>query len=193
MINDFTEGVVEKGLAITMFYQTLNRIERDNLVDWGIILEAWKGLPGCHFKLQTDYIRDFALKEIENSGENISNTLIELFSAGSLEKEEVTELLQDICEEEKINEESSLKKWRLYMLEETLDNLSNDCLYDLIELTDFWCVWGNPENKPHIIQGVDSKMNPTEYYSDNNYKTLIKAHKNWIIQEKKRVINQNNK
>jgi polyhydroxyalkanoate synthesis regulator phasin len=168
-----------------MFYQTLNRLEQDNLVDWGIILQAWRGVPGCNYRLQTDYIKDFALKEIENKSEDVSDTLIELFSAGSLEKEEVTELLEDICEQEKINEESSLKKWRLYMLEEILDNLSNDCLYDLIRLTDFWLAWENPEDKPHLIQGMDSEMNPTEYYSESNYKKLIKAHKDWIIEEKK--------
>ena len=172
-----------------MLYKILQRLENEGLLDWGIILQGWRGVSGGNYKLQTDYIKDFALKEIEKKCEDISDTLIELFSAGSLEKEEVTELLEDICEQEKINEEVSLKKWRLYMLEEVLDSLSNDCLYDLIHLTDFWLAWGNPEDKPHSIQGMDSEMNPTEYYSDNNYKKLIKAHKDWIAQEKKRIIN----
>lgn len=76
------------------------------------------------------------------------------------------------------------------MLEEILENLSYNCLYDLIGLTDFWLYWENPADKPHIIQGIDSDMSPTDYYSDDNFNKLLKAHQIWIIEERRRIYGQ---
>ena len=150
-------------------YTILDSLEQDNLVDWGVILQAWKGLPGTECKLSTDYIADYAIAQIEQQEYNIPPTLIELFDAGLLEKEEVTELLKEICKQKQINEEISFRKCRLAALEVTIDEILHDCIYSLIELTDFWRAWGNPARKPHIIQGLDSNMSPTEYYAEKNY------------------------
>ena len=173
-----------------MLYKILEKLEKDNLLDWGIILQAWKkGLPGYQYKLKADYIQKFALQEMEKMSEDIPDILVELFDAGTLENLKVTDLLEDICEKEKINEEISLKKWRLAALEETLSDLSGYCVDDLIYLDDFWMAWGNPQDKPHIIQGIDNQMNPTQHYSENNYEKLLQAHKKWIEQEKKKILN----
>ena len=53
-------------------YGILNRLERDNLVDWGVILQAWKVLLETECRLSTDYIADYAISEIEKQEYNIS-------------------------------------------------------------------------------------------------------------------------
>ena len=172
-------------------YAILNRLEQDNLVDWGVILQAWKELPGTECKLSTDYIADYAIAQIEKQEYNIPPNLIELFDAGYdsllLEKEEVTELLEEICIQEQIEVEISFRKCRLVALEITIDGILHDCIYSLIELTDFWRAWGNPDKKPHTIQGLDSNMSPIEYYAEKNYQELLEAHKIWIEQEKREI------
>lgn len=167
----------------------LDSLEQQNWLDWGVILQAWKGLPCTDLKLSTDYISDYAIAQIEKAEEDIPSELIELFDAELLEKQDVTDLLEEICDREKINKAVSLRKLRLAALEKTIDKIPDNCIYALIELTDFWVSWNNPHDKPHVIQGLDSSMNPTKYYSEKNYQNLLKAHKFWIEQEKINIIN----
>ena len=34
----------------------MDSLEQNNLVDWGVILQAWERLPSKELKLSTDYI-----------------------------------------------------------------------------------------------------------------------------------------
>ena len=163
------------------------KLQQQNLIDWGVIYHGCQGIPGLNLKIKIDDIENFAIKKIENLEGNTLIIVADLASAKYLDRGEITELLDEICMIEHINLDISLKKWRLVMLEEIIENLSYDCLYDLIELTDFWVYWKNPADKPHIIQGVDSDMSPIDYYSDDNFNKLLKAHQIWIIEEKQRI------
>lgn len=127
------------------------------------------------------------MRKLDRLERDILNIAVELTSARFLEKGAITELLKNLCELENIDIEISLKKWRLAMLEEIMDNLSHNCIYDLIELTDFWVSWGNPKNKPHLIQGLDSSISPNKYYTEKNLEKLLKAHQAWIIEEKQKI------
>lgn len=132
------------------------------------------------------------MRELDKLEGDILNIAVELTSARFLEQGMITELLKNVCELENIDTEISFKKWRLAVLEEIMNNLSHDCIYDLIELTDFWVSWGNPKNKPHIIQGLDSSISPNEYYTEKNLETILKAHRAWIIEEKQKINSDNN-
>ncbi|MEM7761913.1 MAG: DUF2247 family protein [Cyanobacteria bacterium P01_A01_bin.40] len=170
-----------------MIDDILQRLEQQKLVDWGVILQGWKDIPGCNLRIRSEYIENFAFQKVEKYEGDILDIVIELTSIKFLDSAKILILLEEMCNEEKIDLEISMKKWRLAMLEEILDNLSNDCLYDLIELSDFWISWGTPSDKPHLIQRLDSKLNPTEYYSEKNYQKTLEAHKIWIEQEKYKI------
>ncbi len=159
--------------------------KRNNSVDWGIIFEGWKGVPG--YKLGKEEIEDFAIKNIESLEGDILIIVADLASTIYLENSEITILLQEICEIENIDLEFSRRKWRLVLLNNLIKSFNNDCLYDLLELTDFWINWKNPSDKPHIIQGLDSNMNPTEYYSDKNHIKIVETHRAWMVQEQKEL------
>ena len=175
-----------------MIDRVLQKLEQEELADWGVILYGWKGIPGCSLKIKVDDIETFAMKKLDRLEGEILDIAIELTSAKFLEQGTITELLKNLCKLENIDTEISYRKWRLATLEEIMNNLSYDCIYDLIELTDFWVSWGNPKNKPHIIQGVDSNISPSKYYTEKNLDNLLKAHRAWIIEERKKINHKKN-
>ena len=121
-----------------MIDRVLQKLEQEELVDWGIILHGWKGIPGCSLRIKVYDMEKFAMSKLDRLEGEILNIAIELTSAKFLEQGTITELLKNLCELENIDIEISYRKWRLAMLEEIMNNSSHDCIYDLIELTDFW-------------------------------------------------------
>ncbi len=114
---------------------------------------------------------------------------MDLTSAHLLDTNEITSLLENICRIKNVNVELSLRKMRLVLLKKLIDHLSNDPIYDLIEISGFWLSLGNPPDSPHIIQGVDNDITPEQYYTSDYLKKILAVHKEWIIDEMKKLRN----
>lgn len=171
----------------------LIKLEQEKLIDWGVILLGWKGIPECDPIFSTDNIVHFVIKEVEKKEEYIPFALIELYSAALLSKEEVTLYLEDMCNEEEIDLEISFKKLLLIVLEMNLEFWSkNDDYIDCLnELMNFWMLWGNPEGNPHTFLKPYRDMNPDDYYSyysKENYEQILNANKCWLEQEKQLIV-----
>lgn len=171
----------------------LKKLERKQLIDWGVILHGWKGIPEYGRIVDSEDIVEFTIKEIEKKEEYISDTLIELFSAGLLEKEEVTELLEDICDEENVNTETSFEKLLLTVLEINLEYLlkEKDYIYGLDRLSNFWIAWGNPQGNPHTFLRNYSYIEQDEYdlyYSEENYNKILNDNQQWLKQKKQKML-----
>ncbi len=177
----------------------LKKLDQKKLLDWGMLLFAWKGIPDYDFmdcKVLNDDIVDFAIKQIEKKEDYVSPTLIELYSAGVLSKEEVTMYLEDICEEENLDLELSYKRWRLLMIEVVIEwlyeeyfNYDDYSMYDIDGLNilrDVWLAWNEPQDVPYYTYEykniISDNFNTQEYYEQ-----LLKAHKSWIEQEKQKL------
>lgn len=78
-----------------------------------------------------------------------------------------------------------LRKWRLVMLEDTLEHLPEDAIYGLIALSEFWQNFGFPADSPHVVQGRGANfVGPREYYGQKNFDQLLLCHRTWIEHEK---------
>lgn len=175
-----------------MINPILKKIEQEKLLDWGVILLGWKGVPEYGYIVSTEDIAEFAIHEIEKREDYISPTLIELYSVGLLSKEEATLYLEDMCEEEEINIESSFKKILLTVLEMNLKHLlKNDNYIDGLNiLSNFWISWGNPKGNPHTFLKQYRYMNPDDYYSyhsKESYEKILKDNQHWLEQEKQKI------
>ena len=60
---------------------------------------------------------------------------------------------------------------------------NNDFIDGLLELTDLWCKLDYPKDSPHVIQGLDNFLSPTEYYTKENYDILYKKNYEWFVKE----------
>lgn len=171
----------------------LKKLEREQLIDWGVILHGWKGIPEYGCIVDSENIVEFTIKEIEKKEEYISDTLIELFSAGLLEKEEVTELLEDICDEENVKIETSFEKLLLTVLEINLEYLlkEKDYICALDRLSNFWIAWGNPQENPHTFLRNYRYIEQDEYdlyYSEENYNKILNDNQQWLKQKKQKML-----
>ena len=81
-----------------------------------------------------------------------------------------------------------MRKWRLILLQETLDTLPTDPVYALTELTDFWLSFGFPSDSPHFVQGRGNSMLPNEYYTGAFRDRILAGHQAWIEKERAELI-----
>ena len=79
--------------------------------------------------------------------------------------------------DENLNEDE--KKWVLVLLKNLLENLPNNPTEGLCDLQGFWAELDYPPYRPAIIQGVDIKLNPNDYYTTSTYELAIKNHHTW--------------
>jgi hypothetical protein len=170
----------------------IEKLRSMNLIDWGVILEGVNGIPGLNIKLSSSEVSRFACEKlIDIDEENVSHgQILQLACAEENSEGEIVSLLKEICKNERIELDVSHRKWRLVMLSGILENLPDDPLYALMDLSQFWTVWGNPTDSPHVIQGVDNEMSPNEYYTIENKNKLLEKHKVWL-EEEMRIIKFN--
>ncbi len=164
---------------------TLQRLQDYGLIDWGVLFQGFLSLPGSNLRIKASEISDFAATQLETIDEEDEtySIVVELASANYCSDGEITSLLRKICAKKKIDLETALRKWRVVLLIETLDNLQGNPLYALIDLTTFWTNWNNPADSPHTIQGVGNEIAPNEYYSLENLNKITERHRLWISQE----------
>ena len=165
-----------------MINKIFNELEKFKIVDWGVIYLGCKGLPiGT---LSPNNVSDFACEQL---------AIIELNDASFISVSElcfctemngeVIDMISNLCDLKSVDLTLSKKKWVVFAIKEFMNHLPEDSLYGLLELNNFWNEWGESNNSPNIIQGVNNTMTPNEYYSDENYLKIISNHNLWIKKE----------
>jgi hypothetical protein len=157
------------------------------LLDWGMIFLGAKENPAG--RLSAPNISEFACDELTTLDMSDS-LLIEVSEAAFCTEvtREVIDSLEVICDKKNINMQLSERKWRyvaLYIL--LLNELPDDYVYGLLKLNEFWNLWGDSPDSPNIVQGVGNNLSPTEYYSEENYHSLIDKHRSWLDKEMKQL------
>ena len=80
-----------------------------------------------------------------------------------------------------------LRKWRLMLLENLLQDLPQDPIEGLNTLTEFWQNFGFPLDSPHEVRGRGNSISPYEYYQSENLVRLLKNHWEWVEDERERL------
>lgn len=96
---------------------------------------------------------------------------------------EFDKILNSLANNENSDFSLQLRKWRAYLLNELLNNLSQNCLQGLLELTEFWVSFGIPKDCPHVIQGYNNNLSSDEYYIQPMYNRLKKKNQKWLDNE----------
>jgi hypothetical protein len=173
----------------TMIESLIKKFDNLSLIDWGVIFYGFKGVPELNDRLDASYIANHAFSKLNSEDEELTTSLVALTSAPLLGTNEVAVILENICTKKNVDLKLSLRKWRFVLLEELLDDLPEDPIYALIEITEFWLSWDNPSDKPHIIQGLDSDLTPHQYYTLDNFKEILRSHRQWMTDEIRKLRN----
>ncbi|URZ03170.1 DUF2247 family protein [Clostridium felsineum] len=157
-------------------------IEKQLKPNWITILIGWEG-PGKYSRQLTPKdIIEFATELVTNEDNQPESVWI---LAGTSENDvtEVENLVKQLAQCETVDRGTEVRKWRVILVEDALNNLSDDPLYGLIGLTEVWGNFDYPTDSPHFVQGVNNSLSPQEYYTQDNYNHIIKLHREWIENE----------
>jgi len=144
-------------------------------IGWGTLLVGWDG-PGKHGRL-VDADEVFAFAEPLMEGLPAETV------AALADPDELPPALRELAAREGANRDRELRKWRLVMLKRAMTELPKDPLYGLIALTEFWERFDYPSDSPHIVQGRGNQLSPAEYFTDQNYRSILDDHERWIRDE----------
>jgi len=148
-------------------------------VNWTTIVIGWYG-PGKFIRqLKEQDIINYAIDSIINEN-NQDKEVLALASCSEKDCCEIEELIDELANEEKGNKEVEEGKWQVILLINLLNNLSDNPTYGLIKITEFWEKFNYPEYSPHTVQGLNNSIDPSYYYSKENYDIIICKHRQWI-------------
>ncbi len=168
-----------------MINEAFEKLKYRNLVDWGVILLGLTDLPNMTEHLHPVIVSDFATTELAKVGSE--DPLFEDIAAIAMSAEddssELFERIRKICKTKQVNIEHSKRKWRLVLLEYTIETLDSDPIYGLIKLAEFWTTWNWPDNTPACMKNTDKEMSTEEYHSQSHYDYVIQEHKEWMVIE----------
>lgn len=149
--------------------------ELDIKITWKMI---FIGL--CEKQISTKDVINYAVEQISNNEEKIE--VLELAGESENDHEYILSLVRKL-QEDSLNYDIEKRKIRIAIVKNTISKKNNNFIDGLLELTDLWCRLGYPDDSPHIIQGLDNFLSPTEYYTKENYDILYKKNYEWFVEE----------
>jgi hypothetical protein len=166
-------------------------------INWTTILVGWNGLgvfspwPDRWDEfpplLSADELAAYADERLASSSDVAEENLILQLTLLNLRTESrgtIRDLLMCLSDLSGCDSSCEVRKWRVILLEDLLENIPSDPLHGLIALTEFWQNFGFPPDSPHEVQGKGNTVNPADYYQESNYQRAVSRHKAWIEQEK---------
>lgn len=148
-------------------------------VNWVTILIGLDGPGKLPSQIIPKDVVDYALELVSQSNRQPDNVWI-LADLSENDTSEIKRLVWELEKGEKVSREDEIDKWKVLLLQRILRELNNEPIYDLIKLTEFWEMFDYPKDSPHIVQGLHNDILPTDYYTEENYKEIVKNHKLWI-------------
>lgn len=107
-------------------------------------------------------------------------------------------LIKKFADNDESDTEVQIRKWRVYMLNNLLENISEDCLQGLLELIEFWLAMGETNDGPQELlelvefwvtmggandSSFDFSTKAKEYFSKESYDFLVERNYKWLNQE----------
>lgn len=165
--------------------------------NWTTLLVGWKGLgvfspwPDRWIEfpplVSPSEIATYAGKRLETTNDATEQNLISRLLSpdlGAQSREAIKETLKSLSDLEFRNPTVELRKWRIILLEELLNNMPQDPIYAVMSLTEFWQSFGFPADSPHEVQGRQNNLTPTQYYQNENLSRLICLNWSWARGER---------
>jgi len=149
-------------------------------ITWRLLDIGFMGSETFRNELSSQEIIDYAIFECNN---NNDEDVINLACEYSENIDEVDSYLKNLVSKERTSNEIEFRKWRVVYVKKQLSKPNTDFINGLIELGDIWAKFNFPEDSPHIFQGRNNDITPEQYYTEENYKNLLKNHFIWMSDE----------
>jgi len=131
------------------------------------------------------------LNDLLTNIDNPTDNIIALF----IEKDNLAKfntVLTEFASKDNSDIDLQKRKWRVYILKNTIDNISKDCLQGMLELMEFWISFGLPEDCPQSFPNKDSIESIQSYFTEDSYKFNLEKNIEWIEKETLSIIKSEN-
>lgn len=132
-------------------------------------------------QIEADEVIEYAVKKLEEGNEQ--EEVYELAGAYAEEYEEICNVLWKLAEQEDTQNDIENRKIRAVIVDKALKVKNDNCINGLMDITDLWIGLGYPDDSPHVIQGMENGMSPSEYYTLDNYNFLYAKNVEWLRME----------
>lgn len=162
---------------------------KDNYITitWTAIMLGYSGF--CSFPKQLDNadIISYAIECMEKNSDEKREGIVLIASSSSKDSEEIREWIQKMSAAENKDKCFEARKWRALALRQLLTNHYDDPVSGIVSLTDFWAMFDDPVDSPHMIWGVHNDISPEDYYTESMYMHLLLEHQAWLVKEMEAV------
>lgn len=80
------------------------------------------------------------------------------------------------------------RKWRAYLLQVLINNISEDCLQGLLELMEFWISMGKPNDCPFIFPMSNNQKSAQDFFTQSSYNFYLYKNRKWLNGEIQAII-----
>lgn len=165
----------------------LKQIEKNKfIVTWKLIEIGYFGYEFMQPQISKLDICEYAEVVLKNIQDNYDE-IVQLIGERA-DDYEFNMILHKLSESDKSNIELQIHKWIIYLTNNMLESLKNDCFEDLLTINEFWISLGQPNYSPHMFQAVKNSISPQEYYTKEMYDLILNKHKEWIKCETEKII-----
>lgn len=135
----------------------------------------------CEKQLQEKDVIEYAIEKLEEGDDR--SEVCELAGSYVDEQEDIRNLLWELLKQENTKDDNEKRKLRAVIVNNALRIKYDNYIDGLMNLTDLWISLGYPSDSPHIIQGRDNNITPSEYYTADNYNLLYERNVEWLMTE----------
>lgn len=151
-------------------------------INWSLVRIGYCGEKNIPPQLTKNEVVDFASLILETARKEDYEPLAVLIT-GSKNKSEFIEALDTLSKSEITCSALEYKKWRVFLVKQTLEKIDTDYTSGLLQLTELWISLGLPNDSPHIVQGRNNSITPQEYYSKKTFDNIVIRHREWVEKE----------
>lgn len=176
-----------------MEFQLKNKLayfEKNNIpITWETIKLGKHGFLKFEPLLNNQDVIDYSIYCIERE-EDVNDNVLVLASLTKNDTTDINKLLNALAMNLETNKKMEMEKWIVVLLIEKLNDLKNDPIYDLIDLSEIYLKSKEIEVFPNFfLQGVSNQIEPQNYYTNKNCNDILDKTKKWIEEELKKFRN----
>lgn len=165
----------------------LDEIKKLNFkITWKLIRIGYLGYENIQPQIDKQDVCNYAYYLLENMESNY-NKVVQLITQKENDYE-FNQILNHLAKLDNSNIELQVEKWIIFLTKKMIENLGDNYLENLLNITEFWVSLGQPNDSPHIFQSVGNKITPETYYTEEMYNVILQKHIEWISKQIQRVI-----
>lgn len=136
----------------------------------------------------TDYDVFEYLDDLLTDVNNLTDDIISLVCLKD-NKSEFRKFLQNLANHDESEMSIQVRKWKVLLLQELLNNISKEPLKGLLELMEFWFSIGVTNDCPFVFPDSKDSKAIQEYFSQSSYDIIVADNREWLEHEVQNLAN----